>query len=390
MVMCLVGITTEVSKLTDFSNSTCCHFRCSSFQFIKDYSKNFSRSSCIEIRSIGNDKIFYKDFENFFCNDYRLEKIKERFYKVYKNNIIVGYMKNNCQFFIIVKRLDFCKDFFEFLEKQLHVKTCYSINGRYYNVETQDINGGYDSVKFVNYLQFDIEEKSKTKPSKIKDEMFNQYLNHLQQLFENYGLKFKYVMNSGNGRHVLCEVQRTEVNEERRNWYNEFFKHLLMKCEDVVFKIDDVKDFTRVFGLPGTINPKWNKYIKVMYRSDTLSDLRIKRKKSKIVLNENQELVRFNTENEKEEAVMKEPLVVSLLSNRLPEGERNNKLIFPLKQFLKYVGYEENDTFVKKLFSMIAQVQGEKFSKNFPSKKSNFSKNRVNSYFVENNLKKIY
>jgi len=326
-------------KVCDFKNSTVGIFRCSSFRFIKDYVKNMHRNSCIEIRSIGNNKIFFKDFENFFIQNYRLEKIRERFYVVYLNDIKLGYMKNNCQFFIIIKKLDFCKEFFDFLEKQLHVKTCYSINSRFFDEEKQDINGGYDSVRFVNYLQFDVEEKSKTKPSKAKDEMFAEYLAHLQRIMNDYGLCFKYVMNSGNGRHVICEVQRTAIDEERRNWYNEFFRHLLMKCEDCVFKIDEVKDFTRVFGLPGTINPKWNKYIKVLCYEDRVSDMRIKKKKLKVVLNENQERVHFPESITRIEDTLEHQIIIK----NPPEGEmtRHHHIAFPYKMLLRDLEVED-------------------------------------------------
>ena len=92
----------------------------------------------------------------------------------------------------------------------------------------------------------------------------------------------------------------------------------------------------------------------------------------------------------KDDEIYQSPLVKLLLSRTLPEGGRNNYLIFPLKILLKQNGYDFNSSVVQRLKRDICSVQKERFAFNEPTIANGFSVNPVNRYCIMNMLPLVY
>jgi len=375
-----------------------------SLEYLKLYTKDWNKKDFIEVRTMvnsieGSTNNFYNNFRSILLKNYRCSKKivkelngKEKEYIYIKLfDKIIAVTKNNCQIFIRVEFLDNFKLLFSYLEEAKNVKVCYSVNSK---VIASDLSiaGGYDYMKTVNYLQFDIEETFKTPYYDGKEAKFDMFVDIITKKLSSYGLTDYTKVYSGNGAHAIFRIKETKITDGRKDWYKEFFGFISDCFNGQEFKLDLVKDFTRVLGLPGTLNCKWNKKVKLVNFSGVTNTFKLKTKKKRKynVDKSNIKILSFKSDDEREAKFLEEPLVKALLNECWPKGERNLKLIFPLKLLFILYGYDERDEFVNYIYSEVDLVQGGKICRNFPVKAEGFPKNFVNSFFIELGLPIIY
>lgn len=79
------------------------------------------------------------------------------------------------------------------------------------------------------------------------------------------------------------------------------------------------------------------------------------------------------------------PLAVALLKDRLPEGGRNNRLIYQFKLLVKNNNLDFNNVEIRELFRDMERIQGDIFPTNDPGA-GLFSPDSVNIYFIEHGI----
>lgn len=214
-------------------------------------------------------------------------------------------------------------------------KICYGINLRVIKKDGS-INGSYKCVKKARFLFFDVDAvEDKKYLIKDFDKEIDDFINNifLSKILQT-SLKNYIIINSGAGRHILFKIPEQNITTPRRNWYKEFVKMLILNVEKKdkfsFFKVDGLYDFTRVFGLPETLNIKRKKKVKLLYYSrDAVENefyLRSKRKKKMT----SKKILKVDLPK------ISESLEWKLMTHpNLPEGEIHSTLLFSLKLLLK-------------------------------------------------------
>jgi hypothetical protein len=315
-------------------------------------------------------------------------------------------------------------------------KLCYGLNFRqeYKTEKLKKIDGSYNSVKYVTRLFFDIEPLDHDRELNNIEWNFltNNYISYLKKILEEYGItRDPLIISSGIGIHLLYNIPFVIISDNKKKWYKENFMNRITNEMSSIYpkiKIDNIFDFTRIFGLPESYNIKRKKQVKIISNPIINNNINIdedleknflltinrkfrfgykkflKNKKELDIEKTNIDITKKDDEillayhnkscDEKIKYLLRnEPLVLMLLKKCLPSGDRNLKLIYPLKILLKKLGFCETDSFVISLFDNINRVQCDNFSINFPKTDTEFlffSKKIVNDYFIENNMPEIY
>lgn len=262
-----------------------------------------------------------------------------------------------------------------------HGKICYGVNERFNN---NGIDGSYNSLKYYRYVYFDIDADGELEG--VRKELFNKYCEQVILYLLRYNLNYPTIIHSGGGRHLLYKIPQQLITLNKRAWMKQIMKDMERDLKNTEFKFDALHDATRVLSLPTALNVKREKWVKIEVIDNKINDFKIK-----FIKPEKIKEVSFNLPLDKRiKMVVNSPLTQQLIKNKLPEGGRNNILIFQLKIMLKLLKFTEKDDFVIKLFNKIQQTQQERFPKNLPITAVKFNKNVINNYFINNNLPIIF
>jgi len=239
--------------------------------------------------------------------------------------------KKNTQFF--VKNIEEIKKIITFKEGYFNInsKICYGLNKRVRD-ENGELAGGYKNIKKVDTVFFDIEAKTHGEVKGVMRKLLQRYVDSVAEHLTQYNLIHPTLIDSGTGYHLIYKINDKVINKNTKERYKSFINNVLKTMDNEYFTIDVVYDLTRVFGLPGTLNPKRQKIVKVLKIDTEINeDFNLNRygKLKKRVKNNNVVNVSGDIEDS---------LEWKILINDPPHGERNNTLIFALKLLFKAKG----------------------------------------------------
>ena len=239
--------------------------------------------------------------------------------------------KKNTQFF--VKNIEEIKKIITFKEGYFNInsKICYGLNKRVRD-KNEELAGGYKNIKKVDTVFFDIEAKTHGEVKGVMRKLLQRYVDSVAEHLTQYNLIHPTLIDSGTGYHLIYKINDKVINKNTKERYKSFINNVLKTMDNEYFTIDVVYDLTRVFGLPGTLNPKRQKIVKVLKIDTEINeDFNLNRygKLKKRVKNNNVVNVSGDIEDS---------LEWKILINDPPHGERNNTLIFALKLLFKAKG----------------------------------------------------
>ncbi|MCK4260173.1 MAG: hypothetical protein KAX49_14440 [Halanaerobiales bacterium] len=286
-----------------------------------------------------DEKLLYK-FWSYLTSDYRILieyceirvlPTDKRLYNIMyiwakENNV---YIKNKSQLFF--RKRDF-NLLYKFLSHKNYVvvknaKVCYTLNPRVM-VNGEIIKSGYDNMRSVYMVFLDIEMVNHKVMNIFEKKLLKaQIIKKIINPLKNSKLKHHILIDSGNGYHLLYKIKRSDISKSRKAWFKKFINYMIESFNDTNYRIDPLKDFTRIFALPYTINQKHNRVVQVInpkYQRNeiTMPFVRLKKK------------LKYNMFMPIGSTVEKS-LVWNLLQQDIPQGEIHLTLIFALKLLLK-------------------------------------------------------
>jgi len=291
-------------------------------EFFNYLTKDYTMNEYVEIRLVVHDVRMYNVVKNWL----NLPKVKNRIYS-----------KNSCQLFFKKNQFDLLRKLLVYRSNAISrmSKVCYTLNPRVM-VDGKIEISGYNNMKTVHFIFFDIELETHTAPSITEKKLLLDFVHDVSNTLKAFGLDRGTLVDSGNGYHLLYKLKPTLITDGKKEYYKQFIE---TTCEyfkekyNGVFKIDKLKDFTRIFALPETLNPRTNTRVMVIEKNyDINTKYRLKSlKKSNI-----------NTEafvaGDYKDKHVENSLVWNILLKGAPQGERHSHLIFALKLFLKAIG----------------------------------------------------
>ena len=340
--------------------------------FLNFYFDKLQENDYIEIRMVSViNKLAYQIFKNF-CDE---------------NNI---YCKNNSQCFIKQKQL--IKKLIEYKNGFIinNCKLCYSINPR--QKINEEFSGGYSHTTKAHIIGFDIEKIGHEDLKEFEEILLKKYYTQLLTAFERYNLFNPMIIHSGAGIHFLYKITPQKITEEKRNWFKGFVDYLAEKYKTELFHFDALKDFTRIFALPQSINIKRNKVVKIIQSSDYVNDFKIRRKRIKKVAQQNLTFEKHKINDD----ITKEPLIDFMMNFKhksLQHGaelSRNNYLELQLAYLLRDNNIDEKD--IPQIINNINKNMNKTIQINTKYLKphSFFNKNLVNKWTMKSCGIKIY
>lgn len=278
--------------------------------------KPVKRTDYLEIRLAANQFPNKSDYYN-----------KLKVFKSIHPDIIV---KKGIQFFIKTFEELLCIVEFDNGSFSKYMKICYGLNLR--NAKSPELlDGSYNCVKQGRFLFLDIESSSHGDITQENQAILDYYVKTITNFLYKYNLKNPIVIHSGAGRHVLYKISYFTISPAKKRGYKCFIKFLQERFKDSRFIIDDIWDFTRVFGLPETFNLKRNAKVKILSMPENVkNEFKIKIKKEK-------KLKKVDIDTDLPE--LNESLEWQLMIHPdLPVGDIHSTLLFALKLFMKKKG----------------------------------------------------
>ena len=291
--------------------------------------KDMSSTDFIELRAIGiiNNEVY--PLIKKFC---------------IKNNI---FYKNNCQLFInattnfgiVIKLIQ---------EKKIinNCKLCYGLCPRQFD-RMGNISGGYNHISFATMVFFDIEKIIHTNTTIDEKKRMLVYVYDIIKFLKRYNLNYFTIIDSGAGYHLLYRINRIKLSDSKKRWFANLIEELDSKLCTKEFHFDCLKDFTRIFGLPETMNIKRETKVKIIECANNINTgFKFGVKKKKKV---NKKILKSIEEHKIEGNLLKEPLVDFLLNFKhkaLQFGgklSRNHYLELPLACLFRDNNIDVND-----------------------------------------------
>lgn len=222
-------------------------------------------------------------------------------------------------------------------------KICYSVNPRYEDKEGGIKKSGLKNIPCICTLMFDVEAVDKQNTN--IDIVYKHVLNFVLYMKDKYDLVYNVINNSGRGFHVLFFIMPISYTDARKDWLRGWYERIINECSSNVVQIDKaVKDVSRVFGLPGAMNPKWTKQIELLEYNDTTNVFTIKSVRKNKASKEKYEGVLPKITESYEWKIITHPNV--------PTGEIHVTVLFALKLLLKahnIVDYKQLEYAVNKV-----------------------------------------
>ena len=224
-----------------------------------------------------------------------------------------------------------------------YYKCCYALaHRRFKDVEQEDksivndIGGGYQYIDNIRLIFFDIELKGHNDVTADTDKLLDDYISKtFVPYMKRYKLDYPIIIHSGGGRHVLYKVKQTPFTEARNRWIKSFYTEVSNKLTDDFIKVDILADATRIFGIPGSMNVRRKKFVRLLASSFLVNgDFVIKSEKlPKIIASKNVN-IDMNTPFENS-------LEWQILINNAEQGDRHQILLFANKLLLKALNIQD-------------------------------------------------
>lgn len=284
-------------------------------QGVRDFweylTKDYKNNEYCEIRVLPTDKRLYRSMQGFA-------------------DLHGIYIKKNCQLFFKKKDIDLLIKFLTFNNCVVvkNGKVCYTLNPRKM-IDGEIQKSGYENMESVYMLFFDIELQGHKLLDDFGKRLLLDYIyDKLGYILPKYiGIHELTIIDSGNGFHVLARIPRTKITPGRREWYRQFISKLVMNFDNDNYRMDPLKDFTRIFALPFSINPKNGRMVKVIQKNYVVNDWKMPSKRIKKIQTKEVDLPNGSK--------IEDSLVWQLLKRDIPMGEIHTTLIFALKLLIK-------------------------------------------------------
>ena len=332
--------------------------------FFKTHTKEYNSDEVLEIRLIGS-KYLDKQFKDFLTNkDISFINHKQLFFNKNEHDKLKELLLFN-DYFII-------KNF----------KVCYTLNPRILKKVLKNERSGYDSMQDIRCVGFDFELKNHNNPSNSELQGLLDYIKKFIVIVKIYGLDNPGIIRSGRGYHLLYYTFPQRITEGKKRWYRSLVEYLVNHFEDNNYRLDPLKDFTRVFSLPGSINHKVNRMV-FYEKLPKHSSFFIKSKEDDFVPIKQEEMPN-NIDDVLEWRLLK--------TGKIPAGERHQLLVLPFKIWLyenKVPNWKEYENIINSLYKgnenfNPTQFRGASYSYNSGAVKKWISKNK--KWLQENNF----
>jgi len=217
-----------------------------------------------------------------------------------------------------------------------NVRVFYGLSKR---VKTKgEIGGGYKFIRNVEIIFFDIDKKDHTTIEDWEAQFLDIFVEGITKYLQRFGLIYPTIIHSGAGRHLLYKIKKTKISDAKKRWYKSFVNMLAKQIQFMVpdssYELDVISDFTRVFGLPGSMNVKRKKRVTILHYDDRINE--------KFKLRSKKEVKYTGTKSSIETPEIKKSLEWALMTHpNLPKGSVHTILLFALKLLLKEKGVED-------------------------------------------------
>ena len=212
-------------------------------QFFLAHTENYSDSEVLEIRLLGRAYVPGKVKTLLLEKNIKFINTKQLFFSKDELEKLICLMMYDDYFLI--------KNF----------KICYALNPRILKKILINKRSGYDSMETVRCVGFDFELVEHKNPTSKDLEDLQTYVDKFKLNVSMYGLVNPGVVLSGRGLHLLYYTIPQRITDGRKLWFKGFIEHLCEHFTNNRFRIDPLKDFTRVFSIPGSINHKVNRMV---------------------------------------------------------------------------------------------------------------------------------
>lgn len=333
--------------------------------FFKKHTKDYNEDEVLEIRLIGRKylPVEYKKFLNE--NDIFYINHKQIFFNKTEHNKLKKLLNYN-DYFIL-------KNF----------KVCYTLNPRILKKVIKNNRSGYESMLDVRCVGFDFELKEHDSPTTEQLKNLRLFIERFIINVKIYGLENPGIIRSGRGYHVLYYCFPQRITDGKKRWYKSLVEYLVNHFEDDTYRLDPLKDFTRVFSLPGSIN--YNVDRMVFYDS-------LPKTCSFLLKNKEDDFAELSEEETNIDDINDLLEWKLLKTGKIPPGERHQLLVLPLKIWLyqsNVSNWKEYENIINKLYKGNEnfnpnQFRGGSYKYNTGAVKKWINKNR--KWLEDNNI----
>ena len=213
-------------------------------------------------------------------------------------------------------------------------KLCYGVNERKVN-DMGLIGGAEEFIDEIKLIYFDIESTRHGELSEYENNVIDDFVEVIKNyIFFKYELEHPLIIYSGAGRHLLYKITPNKLTDGRKRFLKKMNKDVC-KFNNEFFKVDNIADPTRILGLPGVKNPKWNKYIRIKNSIFYTNEYKIPSLKEP----KNIDNIEFDDKNLPKP---KDSVEWKIMNNpTTPVGDTNNTIVFNFKLLLKSKGYTQ-------------------------------------------------
>lgn len=186
-----------------------------------------------------------------------------------------------------------------------------------------------------------------------------------------------------------CSLLRDGIGKQLKKFSEKYIKELSVDVDKAGFNIASVS------ALPVTKNYKykgftWRGVIEIVDKgkNDGLTDYIMQYKKENLP-----EVISIKMPNINDKLIagkLRDHPLVKFMLQKLPTGERNNKLWFQLKCLIRDSNISINSDEFISLHHEIEQMWEDQLSLNVPERKYVFSRNTVNGYCIDNLMPLVY
>jgi len=312
--------------------------------FLEHHTKNWTKNELVEIRLTPvRNKETYTIINQFF-----------KTYNIYCNSKKSLFFKRDELQYIpfLLKELE---------EKKCVEKICYSIHSRVYDKNTTTIEtSGLKNIPFLDTIMLDIEcVKKPENEEELKEQKKSLFIfvEHLLKLINiDFALRNPTIIDSGRGIHLLFKIPRLKYTDSRKEAYRATLERIQQTYSNEYIVLDGaVKDASRVFGLPGSINPRWNRRVELLELGKYPEYNKYKLHTPKKNVPRRSDIGQYKFKTQK--GSVYDTLSWVIFENFPPEGETNNTVVFSILLWVKDFGVETTEELERAAY----RVWGEKW-----------------------------
>ena len=334
-------------------------------KFFKNHTKEYNDDEYVEIRLIGSVYIpsLFRDLLDSLNVNY-LNK-KQMFFNKKEHNKLKEVLSYDDYFLI------------------KNYKICYTLNPRVWNNVVKFKRSGYEAMRDVRCIGFDFELKNHSNPTEEQLEGLRKYVYRVMMNISSYGLINAGIVHSGRGFHLIYYTFPQRITDNKKRWYKSLIEYLCEYYEDDEYRIDALKDFTRIFAIPGSINQKVYKVVQI---------IKLPKMCSFLIKNKEEDFHYVEREEDKVKDIDDLLEWKLLRTGKIPPGERHQLLVLPFKIWLyenNIPNWKEYETIINNLYGGAetfnpSQFRGASYKYNKGAVRKWLSKN--SKWLKENNF----